>query len=233
MKKLAAVAPPRGRGRRLRRGLGREYRAGLVPACPVPAALRDDRPRPCEELDLPPGAARGRDLHREQVRRRRALRRGGGRAHAAAAGHGAGDRGPDRRRRDSSSPTSSTRSSTSATAPGTSGTSSTATRTSAPRSPRTTRGRATSTSGAGKVCGIQFPETRALRREGARRAGVYADVYADSSAGAEAAGAPPTPGGPPACAPQVVQQLHARVGEQHRREVHHAGGEHARPAAVS
>ena len=75
-----------------RRGRARTGTCG-----PLPARVRADRPRPRRQLRPRPGAPRGRHLRGEPVRPERALRGGRGRAHAAPAGHGQGDRAAHRR----------------------------------------------------------------------------------------------------------------------------------------
>ena len=127
--------------------------------------------------ELPPraGAARRGDLPGEQVRRRRALELGRGRADAAAARDRPGDRRPHRRGRAVGSTTCSIPSSTSATARGTSATCSTSTATSGSRSRPTTPGRRTSTAGASAGSEIQFPETRHYVERVQKLKRIYAD----------------------------------------------------------
>ena len=142
---------PDRRPRRPRRGRSRllsQRPADLVRAHPLPAALRADRPRACEELPPRPGPARGGHLPGEQVPSRREVELGGDRAHAAAPANRRGHRHPHRRDAASRSPTSTTRRSTCATARGTCATCSTSTATRRTRSLRTTRASGTSTSGA-------------------------------------------------------------------------------------
>ena len=158
-------------------------RAGA--AHPLSAPLRADRPRSRAQLRPRPGAPRRRDLHREQVRRERPLGRRRDRPDAAAAGHGAGDRGPHRRARVRRRRPLRPRRSTSATAPGTCGTCSTATATSARRSPPTTPARATSTAGGPRGLGIQFPETRDYVDKVERLKTIYARAYGSDARACE------------------------------------------------
>ena len=68
--RVLVAAPRRGRGRRC--GVDRDRAARLVPADPLPAALRGDRPDARAELRPAAGAPRRGHLHGEQVRRDRA-----------------------------------------------------------------------------------------------------------------------------------------------------------------
>ena len=149
------------RGRCRGRRLDGHRRAGVVPARPLPASLRGDRPIPCAELRAPADAAGRGHLHREQVRRGRALRRGRRRPDAAPARDGEGDRRADRgrplrrlrprrpgdqrplRRVVPAEPAQPLR------------------RRVAPRSPPTTRARGTSTSGGARVSGSSSPRPEA------------------------------------------------------------------------
>ena len=151
--------------------------AGVREAHPLPAPLRGDRPRPCQELRPRPVVAGSGDLHGEPVQRASALAGRRDRPHAAAARHGAGDRNANgrkrvRRRRLYVPEIKS------ATAPGTSATCSTATATSAPPSRRTTQGRGTSTGGGRQGVGIQFPQTRSYVEKVERVKAIYAKAYA-------------------------------------------------------
>ena len=83
------------RGRRAR---GVAVGARLARSAPLPAALRGDRHGARAQLRPRPGAARGRDLHREPVSRRRPLVRGRRRPDAAPPRDRSGDRVAHRRR---------------------------------------------------------------------------------------------------------------------------------------
>ena len=117
------------------------------------------------QLPARPGAARRGDLHGEQVRRERALRRRRCRSDAAPARHRKGYRRAHGRRPFRALATCSIPRSTSATAAGTSGTCSTSTATNRPPSPPTTPVRRTSTAGALRVS-ASSSRRRALRQEG-------------------------------------------------------------------
>ena len=140
---------------RIRR-LGVQDRAGLVPACAVPARVPRDHPGPRSELRPRPGPAGGGRLRREPLQPGRPLGRRRDRTHAASSRDRRGNRSPHRRlevrRRRSPRPGE-----TSATAPGISTTCDSATATSGPRSPRTTLARATSTAGGARASASSSP----------------------------------------------------------------------------
>ena len=143
------------------RALRDRHEPAVVRAAPLPAPLHRDRARAGEGGGLDPALlaaviyqeSKFHPTARSCVGRDRADA-----AHARRRRRGSRSARAGRRSRSATSPT---RRSTSATAPGTSTTCSRSTGRCGSCSPRTTRARGTSTAGAPRGLGIQFPETRA------------------------------------------------------------------------